>query len=188
MNSNTFRDISPTVNADAAVLTLPTRLELIDGTVEFLRHRAQLCGACDNDERGGRLVLALHEALTNAMVHGNLEIPSSLKEEPDNAFARALAERTHDARYAGRHVSVRFAYDGARCDFVITDEGPGFDTSKLPPPPAPDNDNDAADAVDDPAAAFDPAALEAMLKCSGRGITIMRAMVDELRYEQGGRQ
>src|SRR5688500_2996543 len=88
------------LDADAATLRLPTRLELVGKTVEFLRERATSCGVCDG--RADNLVMALHEALTNAIVHGNLGISSELKEFPGGAFAKALAERSADPVLASR--------------------------------------------------------------------------------------
>src|SRR5437660_796472 len=67
------------VTAEQTVLQVPSHPDWIDPTVEYLRHKAILCGACQ-EARANRLAVALHEALTNAIIHGNLELSSELKE------------------------------------------------------------------------------------------------------------
>ena len=59
-------------------MCLPSRPDWIEATVDFLRQKAVLCGACQ-ESRAGKLMVALHEALPNAIVHGNLELSSGLK-------------------------------------------------------------------------------------------------------------
>jgi anti-sigma regulatory factor (Ser/Thr protein kinase) len=133
--------------------------------------------ACDEPQRmlaflqgkmsDRKLRLALHEALINAVVHGNLQISSELKEREDDAFAKALAERTADPTYAGRQVLIEVDYDGDSCRWSFTDEGNGFDYPRY--------------------LARQPEG-EALWLNSGRGIMLMRAFVDELHYELGGRK
>ena len=53
---------------------------------------------------------------------------------------------------------------GADVSITVQDEGPGFDTDTLP----------------------DPTALENRLRTSGRGIYLMKALMDEVRFEKGG--
>jgi anti-sigma regulatory factor (Ser/Thr protein kinase) len=148
------------------VLQVPSLPDWIDPTVQYLRSKALLCGACEQ-ARAGKLMLALLEALTNSIIHGNLEVDSKLKEQED-AFARLLAERAADPRYASRQVTIEVAYDGDCCRWALTDQGRGFDFERvLNRPPA------------DEAELWLP---------SGRGILLMKALVDEVRYEQGGRR
>src|SRR5882724_9378872 len=107
-------DVSGAVLVEHSRLRIPSRPEWIAPTVELLKQKARLCGAC-HESRAGKLVLALHEALTNAVVHGNLEMTSELKERDDDAFARVLAERTADPHYSARHVVIDVDHDTDRC-------------------------------------------------------------------------
>jgi len=155
------------VAAEHAYLQIPSQPEWIAPSVEYLKDKAILCGAC-HETRSNKLVLALHEALTNSIIHGNLELSSDLKERCDNAFAEAVAERAADPRYGTRPVEVHFDYDGERCHWTFTDQGKGFDVARaLARARQPDS--------------------EAML-ASGRGILLMRAFLDDVRYELGGRR
>jgi anti-sigma regulatory factor (Ser/Thr protein kinase) len=164
---------SPTPSLPAAVageqthLQIPSQPEWIAPTVEYLKEKAILCGAC-HESRANKLVLALHEALTNSVVHGNLELSSALKERSDNAFAEALAQRAADPQYGLRPVDVHVQYDGQRCRWTLTDQGQGFDVeSALARAADPDPD---------------------VMLSSGRGILMMRSFLDDVRYEAGGRR
>ena len=148
-------------------LVVPSLPHWIEPTVEHLRQRAVQCGACQ-ESRAGKLMVALLEAMSNAIIHGNLELGSELKERGDDSFARALAERASDPRLAGRIVDIQVAYDGETCHWVITDQGRGFDVK----------------GVLERCLSDDP---EVML-ASGRGILMMTSFLDGVRYELEGRQ
>jgi anti-sigma regulatory factor (Ser/Thr protein kinase) len=160
-------DLPAAVRADRMDLSLPSHPDWIEPAVEYLRQRALLCGAC-RDDHAGKLLLALHEALTNSVVHGNLQISCDLKERGDRSFAEALAARSADPNYAGRPVDVAVDYDGRRCQWALTDRGTGFEVEAV--------------------LGRDPDDPEAMLRASGRGVLMMRALMDEVRYEEGGRR
>lgn len=156
------------VAAEQTYLQIPSQPEWIAPTVEFLKEKAILCGAC-HEGRAKKLMLALHEALTNSVIHGNLELSSDLKERSESAFAEALAQRAADPQYATRPVDVEVHYDGERSQWIFTDQGKGFDVDSVLA---------RAAASDEP---------ESMLT-SGRGILLMRAFVDDVRFELGGRR
>jgi anti-sigma regulatory factor (Ser/Thr protein kinase) len=160
-------DIPATVQIEQSHLRLPSRPDWIEALVEYAKTRAILAGAC-HESRTSKLMLALHEALSNAMIHGNLELSSELKERGDSSFAEALAEKMADPILAARHVDLLIDYDGQRCRWIITDEGQGFDVERAL----------ARAASDDPD----------VLLASGRGILIMRSFMDDVRYEMGGRR
>ncbi len=155
------------VAAEQTYLQIPSQPEWIAPAVEYLKEKAILCGAC-HEARANKLMLALHEALTNSVIHGNLELSSELKERSDNAFMEALAKRAADPDYGTRPVEVRIEYDGDCCHWTLTDQGRGFDVERAL----------ARAATAEP---------EAMM-ASGRGILLMRAFLDDLRYEMGGRR
>src|SRR5262245_34128327 len=115
-DSSLLPDLPGAVASDRMRLVIPSRPEWIAPTVEYLRNRAVLCGACQQT-RAGKLLLALHEALTNSIVHGNLEISSGLKEQEDNSFAELLALRSADPHFGSRVVVIDTDYDGYRCEW-----------------------------------------------------------------------
>jgi anti-sigma regulatory factor (Ser/Thr protein kinase) len=155
------------VEHERTLLRLPSRPDWIEPAADYLCRKAVLCGAC-LDAQSNRLLIALHEALSNAVVHGNLEISSELKERGDSAFAEALAARASDPKFADRTVEVAAVYDGTCCRWTLTDQGKGFDVDRVLSRTTPD----------------DPECLLA----SGRGILMMRAFLDDVRWEAGGRR
>lgn len=163
------------VEAERTRLSIPSRIEWIDGTVQFLAQKAILCGVCD-EKLAYKVSLALHEALTNSVVHGNLEISSDLKELGGTVFAETLARRSADPRFAARQVDIVIEYDGEMCTWSFTDQGRGFDYTKL----LHIADETEAEVEEDPEAEY--------LLPSGRGIIMMRSFMDDVHYELGGRR
>src|ERR1700722_10950384 len=155
------------VRGEQTLFEIPSLLDWIAPTVEFLKNKVLLTGACESS-RVTKVMLALHEAMTNSVVHGNLELDSALKEREDDAFARALAERSANPRYAQRTVTIEVSYDGQRCQWAFTDQGKGFDFERLMKRTAPDETE--------------------MWLASGRGILMMKAFMDDVRFEQQGRR
>ncbi len=111
--------------------------------------------------------LALEEALRNAIHHGNLELSSDLRDDyDDEKYNRALEERRAASPYRERKVYVKLRVSKEGATFVIQDEGPGFNPGEVPDPTAPEN-------------------LEAVC---GRGIWLMRSLMDEVTYSDEGNQ
>ena len=111
--------------------------------------------------------IALDEALRNAMIHGNLEVPSSLRDEScGQAYIDLIQARLKDEQYASRRVFVSLTANPEQAVFVITDQGPGFDVNSLPDPTDPEN-------------------WEAV---SGRGLLLIRSFMDEVQHNDAGNQ
>ncbi len=110
--------------------------------------------------------VALREALVNAIVHGNLEVESALRESDAAAHDALCARRSREAPWSTRrvHVAVRHTRDEAT--FVVRDQGPGFDPSSLPDP-------------------TDALLLE---KVHGRGILLIRTFMDAVRHNAAGNE
>src|SRR5262249_8743252 len=120
-----------------------------------------------SDETGLiQMTVPLRQALLNAMEHGNLELDSALREKDDHSYHVLQHERRRQKPYADRRVHVTSRETPGETVFVIRDEGPGFDTSKLPDP-------------------TDPANLE---KRSGRGLLLMRAFMTDVRHNSRGNE
>ena len=155
------------VQAEPAHLRILSRPDWVEPIVLCLKDRALNSGICNESGASG-LVIALTEAVTNAIVHGNFELASDLKEQGGDAFREAINQRLDNPRYVHRIVDVRVDYEANRCVWTVTDEGPGFDTEKML----------ARLDSDEPSEVL----------AAGRGIPMMRAFVDELSWAHGGRQ
>jgi anti-sigma regulatory factor (Ser/Thr protein kinase) len=158
---------APSSLAGPAHFRLISRPEWVEPVVMALAAKARASGVAD-EEGVKRLVVAMTEAITNAIVHGNYGLSSALKEKPNGAFAAALNESAADPALVNRVVDIRVDFEPGRCVWTITDEGAGFDVAKAL----------ARLESDDP--------ME--LLASGRGISIMLAFVDEVTWADGGRQ
>jgi anti-sigma regulatory factor (Ser/Thr protein kinase) len=135
----------------------------VPAMVRSLAEKACDLGVCDQ-QSALHVQIALEEALTNAIVHGNLEVPSSLKDDDEGAFQRLVEERRHSAPYAERvvHLNAEFRPTGVKV--VVADDGPGFDTSALRDPSLPEN----------------------IELGHGRGIAMMRSFMDRVLFSIRG--
>jgi anti-sigma regulatory factor (Ser/Thr protein kinase) len=113
-----------------------------------------------------RVGLALHEALVNAIDHGNLELDSALRRENEAAYHRLAECRRQMLPYHRRRLHVHARIDSSAAIFVIGDQGRGFDPARLPDPTDPDG-----------------------LECpSGRGLLLIRTFMDEVSFNPTGNQ
>ncbi|MGA9508534.1 MAG: ATP-binding protein [Candidatus Sulfotelmatobacter sp.] len=118
--------------------SLPSQIAFISPFIDQLMHFIARFRTPDESELN--IETALHEALANAIVHGNQEDPHKLV-----------------------CVACRCTTDG-EVSLAIRDEGRGFDT----------------------AAVLDPTTPENRLLPHGRGIYLMKTLMDDVCFEQGG--
>ena len=113
-----------------------------------------------------RIGTALEEALLNALYHGNLGVRSELKEIDHDEFYKQANERRIALPWSDRRIRVLVRITSEEIEVTIRDEGNGFDPSKLPDPTDPEN-------LDRPC---------------GRGVMLMRAFMDDVRYNATGNE
>ncbi len=80
------------------------------------------------------LAMAYHEALVNALEHGNLGMDSSLKGDfitGHDAYAALLHSRLEDPSFASRRIEVMVSTTPDVYEVTIVDDGPGFDFRKI---------------------------------------------------------
>lgn len=115
-----------------------------------------------------RIGVALQEALSNALFHGNLEVSSDLRQDDERRFYSLAEARRAHLPYRDRRIRVKsiVGRSEAECSaiFVIEDEGPGFDTSRIDRP-------------------VDP---EDLMRIGGRGLFLIRAFMDEVTFNTSG--
>ena len=139
---------------------------LISNLLEYASACLRNAGICKEGTED-LVCLALEESLRNAIHHGNLELSSDLRDDyDDEKYNRAMEERRRSKPYCDRKVYLKLRITPECATFVIRDEGPGFDPSNLPDPTAPEN-------------------LEAVC---GRGIWLMRSLMDEVNYNETGNE
>ena len=111
-----------------------------------------------------RVGMALHEALFNAIQHGNLELNSDLRQEDEQVFRDLAEKRRQQPPYRDRRVRLRATLSRSEAVYVVEDEGPGFDPATLPDP-------------------TDPANFE---RIGGRGLMLIRTFMDEVEHNAKG--
>jgi len=110
----------------------------------------------------------MREALANAIFHGTLELPPPSFDMDDEVAERVraeLASRRGREPYASRRVTLYVVESDAAVTLVVEDEGPGYDPSAIPDPTE-----------------------STSLRATGRGIFLMRELMDDLRFEDEGRR
>jgi CheY-like chemotaxis protein len=114
-----------------------------------------------------QIAMALDESLLNAIVHGNLEVSSDLREIDDGEPYTAMAkQRKTEEPYCSRRVMVSLHATTTEASITIIDEGPGFDRSDLRDPTDPDN----------------------LELCGGRGLMLINAFMDEVIHNDMGNE
>lgn len=110
--------------------------------------------------------IALQEALSNAIHHGNLELDSELRQVDERTYYALADQRRTQDPYARRRVYVDATLSRSELNFVITDEGPGFDTTKV----------------------LDPTAEVNLDRIGGRGLLLINSFMDGVAYNDRGNQ
>jgi CheY-like chemotaxis protein/anti-sigma regulatory factor (Ser/Thr protein kinase) len=138
---------------------------LIPPLVGHIRENLVRMRLCDDTELV-RVTVAVREALTNAIYHGNLEVTATLRAEGRAAAQRLGEERRRQETYRSRRVHVLARETPAEAQYIIRDEGPGFDPFSLP-------------------SATDPANLD---RSVGRGLVLMRSFMDLVYHNSRGNE
>jgi len=145
-------------------ISIPVDVSLIDNISYYLTKNLAAMGLF-NRTTSENMALALQEAISNAMLHGNLEISSAIREDGGlKAFNEEVEKRKMDERYKNRVVNINYELTGEYAEYIIEDEGPGFDYTALPDPRDPEN----------------------FFRNSGRGLLIIRIHMDEVEWNDSG--
>ena len=158
-NRTTGHEIHGMVVRKEFTMTFDNNLERLPKIVDHLVLETR--DLFEEDERMG-IHLGLTELLMNAVEHGNLGITYDDKSHAmeSETLYDLYEERQSDPVLAKRKVTVEFAQNATRCEWMISDEGKGFDWQSLKNPL--ENVN--------------------VLETHGRGIFITRFQFDELEH------
>ncbi len=119
----------------------------------------------DNDVRE-TVRLALHEALMNAIVHGNLEVPGDAREVGNwEAYEALVAAAEDDPVLSRRPVMLKLKRRDGRIRMMVKDDGAGFSPDPMP-------------LLLDDAVEFG----------QGRGLMLIRHCVDSVHWNESGNQ
>ncbi len=144
---------------------LDNDLSVVPHLISHLQDCVGLMQLCDETAQL-RLGIALSEAMTNAIYHGNLELSSEQRNEDGRNWYDFAQKRSQEAPYRDRKVHVAVSLSREAVKFVIRDEGIGFDPARLPDP------RDHAN----------------LAKASGRGLLLIHCFVDEVSHNATGNE
>lgn len=146
------------------IIEIPVDTSICSIIAHILTKDLTPAGLC-NRSTATNVSLALVEAIDNAMIHGNLEIPSDIIEEQGiRVFNQEIEKRVQEDAYKDRKIVIYYELEKEYVEYVIEDEGNGFDYTKLPDPRDPEN----------------------FYKNSGRGLLIIRTLMDEVDWNEKG--
>jgi YesN/AraC family two-component response regulator len=119
-----------------------------------------------DDSEITNIELGLDELITNSMEHGNMGISFEEKVEAsnNNTMLQLYAEKLKNKKLARRKIKVKFKLRPKYCEWIITDEGDGFDWRLIP----------------------DPTKGAQLMELNGRGIFITHFLFDEMEYLDKG--
>lgn len=119
-----------------SIPSLIENIKIIESFIDNAREKFHI-----DDDIYGNIMISVTECVSNAILHGN---------EGD----------------ANKIVDLELHFEDEQIQFVITDQGSGFDYEHLEDPTAPEN----------------------LEKAGGRGIFIMKHLSDDVAFEDEGRK
>ena len=160
----------PAVSQNAVESTITLEVTNDEGQIPDIISRLELpmveLDLFDEGERM-QIAMALDEALLNAMIHGNLEVSSELRQNDDGApYVNMIAQRKEETPYKDRKVTIKLEATNEQVTFTIRDDGPGFDAAALRDPTDPKN----------------------IERAGGRGLLLINAFMDEVSHNEVGNE
>ncbi|MFG0265062.1 MAG: ATP-binding protein [Rhodopirellula sp. JB055] len=159
-------DIDQCVSRIKLELVLPSHEQLVPAVIARLEQELAQLHLFD-EMTWTQIAMALDEAILNAMIHGNLEVESALREvDNGEAYQEKIRRNREQPPYNERRTYVTLTATRSQAVFVIRDQGLGYDVSALPDP-------------------TDPANLESI---GGRGLLLISAFMDEIHHNEVGNE
>ena len=140
-------------------------LRLISPLAGFIQESLERLGF-GNDSVRTQVAMALVEAFSNAIIHGNLEVDSSLRVDGTEPYYALIEQRQHEMPYAARRAYCVARESSDAVEYVVCDEGPGFSHAGLPSADAPEN----------------------LVRVQGRGLMLIRTFMDEVHHSDKGNE
>lgn len=159
-DSATVQALTDTIRME---FTLGANPKQIPALVAYLADQCIRIGLV-NRHCAKRIRIALEEALLNAVIHGNLEVSSDLRQIDEKNYYSEIARKQTLVPYRDRKTLIQVSLSKEEAVFEIEDEGPGFDYKNLPDP-------------------FDP---ENLMRVGGKGLLMMRSFMSEVNHEGRG--
>lgn len=158
---------------DRAEYRYSTRQILTNGFALPILEDLRASGRITQD-KFSQITLALQEALTNSLEHGNLELDSRWKDEFDvdgvDRYTLTKRKRLEDKRYSDREVVIESELKDGLLYVAIQDQGLGFQSEERD------------------VQRLSSSGLKGGTACSGRGLALIRANMESVEYSDNGRR
>tara|TARA_R110002049_G_scaffold185580_3_gene353824 strand:- start:52593 stop:53498 length:906 start_codon:yes stop_codon:yes gene_type:complete len=165
-SARTRGEVSKYAIASQLELKIPSDDSLVPGVIARLEVPIVELDLFDEGERM-QIAMALDEALTNAIIHGNLEVSSDLRQAEDGKpYYELVTRRKSEPPYCDRSVTISLHASQTEAKFFVKDEGCGFDPKRLCDPTDPEN----------------------LEKAGGRGLLLINAFMDEVSHNDCGNE
>lgn len=151
--------------SESRSLEIGNDFEYINRIVAFLTRDLPSYGIVGEEDLF-TLDIVLAEALENAIIHGNLEISSDLKQERYPLFVEEGERRRQIKPYKDRKVNIFYEITQNSVKYVIRDEGRGFTHQNILELKDPDN----------------------LFKIHGRGFLLIMNFMDEVFWNERGNE
>lgn len=127
------KDITALVSSQTIELVIESDLDLIPSVAEYLVN--QVKHIYSNTELIS-VELGLSELLLNAIEHGSYNISGDEKEEAlkNNTLVELYNQRKENEQCKCKKIHILFIRSKQFCEWIITDEGQGFDYTFMPSP------------------------------------------------------
>lgn len=158
------REVSKFITSSELTMTFGNSYDLIYNIASYLANQA---GGILAPEDLPMVQLGLAEMITNAIEHGNLGITYEMKSkalETIGGFSQLVAECMSDPQAIRRQVTVKSKINREWCEWVIQDEGEGFDWFSL----------------------SEELTAKTLMSQHGRGIMLGRLNFNEVEYSGSG--
>ena len=159
-----FAEAVELIDSQRTTITVPNDRAVVSNVVAWMQEQATQYGVVKSHD-AVRLGVALEESLMNAIIHGNLEVSSELRQQGDGSlYDDFIKMHALQEPFCRRRVIVTAVLNSETATFEIRDEGPGFCLSALPDPLNPEN----------------------LLRPSGRGLLLIQAFMDDVVFNDKG--
>jgi CheY-like chemotaxis protein/anti-sigma regulatory factor (Ser/Thr protein kinase) len=164
--ARSVREVAKFAIESSITLSLESDERLVPNVIARLELPMVELDLFDEGERM-QIAMALDEALMNAIVHGNLEVSSELRQTDDGKpYSDMIQKRKQESPYRERRVLVHLHATNEAATFRIRDDGQGFDVSSLRDPTDPEN----------------------LERAGGRGLLLINAFMDDVQHNATGNE
>jgi len=163
ISRNTHKKIFTYITQHSYTMEIGNDIKMIP---YIINHLIESIETIYRDDETMGIRLGLDEIIINAIEHGNLNITYTEKTNAikNNSFEKLQISRMEAPEYVNKKVKISFELQKGYCEWIIKDQGKGFNPSLIP----------------------NPILTETSDSLHGRGIFITQFQFDEMEYSEGG--